>query len=205
MRDVDHHAEPVHLRNDLPPQFREPLVREVVGGLAGVRVGQLAVAVVGEREVPGPQLGELPDVGQVGAEGIAVLHPDQGHLAARGVDQPGLFRGAGQPDPSRGNGVGEPVDGGEFLHGLGVGLGKTGRGEVGRLPHIDDQEHRVQPPGLHLGEVHLGRQAAGVVAVPGEVGRVDVDVGVESHDPVVDGPGPDGVGGLEEEEEWEHA
>ena len=72
------------------------------------------------------------------------------------------------------------------------------------LADVDDQEHGVEPARFHLGEVDLGAQARGVVALAGEDRGVDVDVGVEGDHAIVDRARSRCVNGLKEQGEKEH-
>ena len=68
---------------------------------AGVRVGQLAVAVVRERQIARAAAVELLDAAEILAEGIAVLDTDERDFAARRIDLSRLGRGQRQADLAR--------------------------------------------------------------------------------------------------------
>ena len=57
--------------------MREAIVVQIAGGFAGVRIGELAVAIVGERHVAAAAIVELFDALDVIADGIAVLDTDE--------------------------------------------------------------------------------------------------------------------------------
>ena len=66
----------------LPAERRQAAPAPLVVGLAGVRIGELAVAVVRERHVAAAALVELLHPGDVGADRIAVLDADDRDLLA---------------------------------------------------------------------------------------------------------------------------
>ena len=72
MRDVDHNPKPIHLGDHLFAEGREPVPFPAIA-LAGLRVGELIVAVVGERQVARTAIVEFLDPGDVLADGIAVF------------------------------------------------------------------------------------------------------------------------------------
>ncbi len=87
VRDVDDHAEPVHLSDDPPPDRRQTTVRVVSGG----RVSERVVRGPGDREVAIAERVQLAKAGQgelgvVGAERLCALdpHQDRGASSARG-------------------------------------------------------------------------------------------------------------------------
>ncbi len=163
----------------------------------GVGIGELAVAVVSQGEIAGAPLREPLDVGEVGAELVAVLDADQDDLLPGGGDATGVVRAPGQTDPVGGERGDQAVDGVELLE-RGRGGPRVGRGaEVLALADVDDQEGGVEPPILHGRDVDLGREPGGIASVGREVGRIDVDVGIEGENPLMDGAGArDQVGFL---------
>ena len=115
MRDVDHDAESVHLGDDLLAERRQAVVQPPAVALAGVRVGELAVAVVRERHVARAAIVELLDAREdVGAERVAVLDADERDLLAAGGDPADVGGGQREPDLVRRDLLGEPVDGVEL-------------------------------------------------------------------------------------------
>lgn len=65
-----------HFGDDLAAERGEAVVVGEALGLAGVGVGQLAVAVVGERHVPATAFVEFLHAFDIGADGVAVLNAD---------------------------------------------------------------------------------------------------------------------------------
>ena len=85
MRDVDHHADAVHLFDHAPAERREPSEGPLVRRLAAVRVGQLAVPVVRQRHVPRAAVVELANTSdrrRLISEGVPVFDADERHLLA---------------------------------------------------------------------------------------------------------------------------
>ena len=60
VRDVDQHAESIHLANDLPAEVREPAMPPGVAG----RVGPAVAVVPGERHVTDAEIVEVREVGE---------------------------------------------------------------------------------------------------------------------------------------------
>ena len=87
------------------------------------------------------------------------------------------------------------MDGGELVHRV-VVPGRVALVVEGALPGEDNKPGHVQPARLHLREGDLGLQIHRVVALGGEVGRVDVVVGVGRDDALVDRAGPGDHGFL---------
>ena len=92
VREVDHEADAVHLGDRLLAELAQPVVQPLAVALAGVRVGELAVAVVRQRQVAAAAVVELLDARQVGADRVGVLDADQRHLAPRRRDPRGRRR-----------------------------------------------------------------------------------------------------------------
>ena len=61
VREVDHDADAIQLGDDLLAESLRPLCSHSPSGFAGVRVGELAVAVVRQRQVAGAAIVELLD------------------------------------------------------------------------------------------------------------------------------------------------
>ena len=198
--EIDHHAEAVHFGDDLAAEGGESVVVEIAGGFARVRVGELAVAVVSEREVAAAAFVELFDAFEVEAEGVAVFDADDGDAFAFAVEAADIGGGEGEAHGVGGDGFGEAVDGVELFDGLLVGeVVGFGGGEA--LADVDDEESDVHVAVGHFGEIDLGIEALEVVAGGGEVGGVDVVMGIEFQDAIVDGLGfgqEGGAGGLGE-------
>src|SRR5262249_28584622 len=81
--------------------------------------------------------------------------------------------------------LGQAVHGVELCHRLAIRILVAGRRQVA-LADVGEEEGDVQAALRHLRQVHLRRQAQRVVAVGGEVPRVDVVVRFERDDALVD-------------------
>ncbi len=80
VRQVDEHADPLHLGHDLAAEVRQPAVRGVVGR----RVSPRHVAVVGQRHVPDAQRVHRPEYSERAPDRVPALRADQRrHLAGR--------------------------------------------------------------------------------------------------------------------------
>ena len=143
VRDVDHDAEPIHLGDDLFAERREPIPFPAVA-LAGVRIGELIVAVVGERQIARAAIVEFFDAGDVLAERIAVLDAHESDFFALCVDSPNVARRERQLDLVRSDFAGEALDSVELFNGEFVGaLVASGFERIGilrfsRLADIND-------------------------------------------------------------------
>ena len=102
MRDVDHDAETIQLGDDLFAERRHTTPFPAVA-LAGVRVGELVVAVVSERQVARAAIVEFLDAGDFLAERIAVLDADERDFLALRVDSANVGGGERQLDLVRGD------------------------------------------------------------------------------------------------------
>ena len=188
MRDVDHDAEAVHLGHGLAAGLAQAVVQPLAVALAGVRIGELAVAVVRERHVAAAAIVELLDAAEIGADRVGVLDADQGHLLAGLRDAPDVGGGQREFDRVGRDLARQPVNGVELRLRLAVGVGVALRRQR-PLADIDDEESRIEPASHHLRQVDLGRQVLGVVAFRREIERIDVDVRVERDDALVNRPG----------------
>ena len=185
MREIDHHADAIHLGNDFPAEHAESVVRRILRRLTGVRVGKLVVAGVREPHIPRPSLEELAYARQVGADGISVLDPDHRDRA------PGL-RDAGhvggrqrQLDLFRRNLLRQPVHRIKLRHRLAIGV-RVARRRQRPLRHLHDEEGHVEASVSHLRQVRLRHKTTGVVAGGGEMGGLEIDVRVDRQHSLVD-------------------
>ena len=189
MRHIHHHPEAIHFLDGLAAHWRQPAPFPFVAGLARVRVCQLVVAVVRERHVAPAAVVEFLDAFEVRADRKPVLDADHGHLLAALRDADDVRGREGKLDVLRRDLLGEAMNRVEFSDSRAVGALVAGGAQLS-LPDVDDEERDVEPALLHLGQVHLRRQAHGVVAVGRERLRIDVVVRVERDDAVVDGTRP---------------
>ena len=194
MRDIDHHAQPVHLGDDLLAERRQAMPHPVIGCFAGVRVAQLAVAIVGQRHVAPAPVVELLHAAEIVGDAIAVLDAHERDLPSARVDPARIVRCIGDRDAVRRDLLRERMNGVEL-----GGIRRVGPCESRRvertLSHVDGKEDRVETARLHLREVDLRTQALCVVELTRlEVRRLDVHVGVEGHHPIVDGASPGRAG-----------
>ena len=187
MREVDHDADAVQFGDDLLAEIAQAVVQPLAGRLAGIRVGELAVTVVREREIPRAARMELLDALDGGGgvpEGVAVFHADERDLLAGLADPPDVGGGERQLDLVGRDLLGETMDRVEFRDCLLVSAVVALGGER-TLPDVDDEERRVEAAGSHLRQVDLIAEILRVVALRREVGDVDVVVRVERDDPFV--------------------
>ena len=185
MRYVDHDAPLVHLGNRLAAEVAEPAMEPHVVALTCVRVGELAVAVVGERHVAAAALGKVADVVEVGAERVRVLDADHRDLSSGGDDTTRVVGGQRESDTIRRDLIGETVDRVELRNRLGVRVRVTLLRERA-LADVHDHPRHVEPTRLHVGKVDLSAQVGRVVALGREVRRIYVVVRIERDDPLVD-------------------
>ena len=147
--------------------------------------------VVRERHVAAAALPELLHAGDVGADRIAVLDADHGHLPAALRDPCHVGRGQGELDVVRCNLLRQVVNRVELGDGRLVGAVVSGRlkrvGHLRRilLADVHDHEGDVEAALFHLRQVHLCGEPHRVVARSCEVRRVDIVVGVERNHPFV--------------------
>ncbi len=125
MREVDHDADPVQFGDDLLAEIAQAVVQPLAGRLAGVRVGELAVTVVREREITRAAAVELLDALDGGggvAERVAVLDADERDLLAGLADPPDIGGGQRQLDLVGRDLLGQQVDRVELRDRLLVGV-----------------------------------------------------------------------------------
>src|SRR5262249_29136134 len=112
--------ETIHLGDRLLAEGREPVPFPAVS-LAGVRIGQLIVAVVGERQVASSTIMEFLPSGDFLADGIAVLDAHQSDFFPLRFDSAYVGGVERQLNLVRRNLMGETVNGVEFFDGCFVG------------------------------------------------------------------------------------
>jgi hypothetical protein len=184
VREVHHDADAVHLGDDLLAEIAEAVVEPLAAGLAGVRVGELAVTVMGQRHVPGAAIVELLDAlhrGRGITQGVAVLDANQGNLLAGFVDAADIGRGQRELDFVGSDLLGQQVNGVELGHRLFIGA-VVAFGRQGSLSDVDNEERGIESALAHLRQVDLIAEVLCVVAFRGEVVGVDVVVGIERDD-----------------------
>ena len=186
MREIDHDPPLVHLGDRLLAHLAEAVVQPLAVALAGVRIGELAVAVVRERHVAAAAIVELLDALDVGAERIGVLDADQRHLLARLGNARHIRGGERQPDLVRRDLFRQPVHRVELRHRLLVGAVVALRRQRA-LADVDDEEGGVEPAFDHLRHVDLRLEALRVVLLAREVVRIDVVMRVERDHAIVNG------------------
>ena len=192
MGDVNHEADSIHLGDDLPAEGRETVPFPTLV-LAGVRIGELAMAVVRQRHVARAAIKKLLDSADVLAHGVAVLDTNERDSLALRLDSAHVGRGQRQLDLVGRDLLGEPVDRVELLDGRPVGALVARRFECIRilrlrgLADVNAEEHRGEAALEHLGQVHLSIEALGVVPLGGEIRYRDIAVRVERDDALVDG------------------
>ena len=163
VRDVDDHAQAVAFGHDLAAEIAQALVL----GIPAVRRGVADVVVGGmaEGDVADVLVVEELDEREVPADGIAVLHADEGRELALFLEAPGAGRIDGQAD-HRSVVLRHLVDGRDGPQGAVLGLG-VGLGGQGPLADEGGEELRVETAFLHPGQVDLAARRAG----PGRGGR----------------------------------
>ena len=191
MRDVDHHAKPVHLADYLLAKRRESIPAPDTVALAGVGIGELTVPVVRQRHVAPAAFVELADVGDVCADREAILDADENGLAAAGVNGARLRSGCRQSYACRRELLGQTMDRIELFERRSICLRERRTVKFRRLTDVHDQEGAVETTLFHLCDVDLrARQLRRVVdRVGAEVRRIDVDVCVDGHHALVDAAG----------------
>ena len=95
VREVDEHADAVHLAHHLDAKGGEPADGRLVGG----RVGPRDVVVVGQRQVTDTQHVQHPQGCEGTTDGVATLSPDEGGDPPRREDRLQLVRGASESQP----------------------------------------------------------------------------------------------------------
>ena len=121
MREIDHHPPFVRFGNHLLAELAEAVVQPLAVALAGVGIGELAVAVVRERHIAAAAIVELLHPLDVGADRIGVLDADQRHLLARLRDARHIGGRQRQFDLSGRDLLGQVMDRVELGHRLLVG------------------------------------------------------------------------------------
>src|SRR5438094_5457626 len=132
MRDVNHEADSIHLGDNLLAEGRETVAFPTLA-LAGVRIGELAMAVVRQRHVARAAIKKLLDAADVLVYGVAVLDTNERDSLALRLDPAHVGRGQRQLDLVGRDLIGEPVDRGALLHGRPVVLPEGWRLERVRL------------------------------------------------------------------------
>ncbi len=184
MRQIDHHPQAIHLGDDFPAQRRQSIVIEVALGFARIRIGQLAVAVVGQRHVsPAPVVELLHSF-----ESVPMGYPFSTPMTAMrrfflciastsaGVSARPMLSGAIFSV--------KPMNRVELRHRLPVGAVKAFRRQRA-LADVHDHERDIHVAFDHLRQIDLRRQAHGVVAIRREIRRLDIVMSIELEDPVV--------------------
>ena len=170
MREIDHDPPLVHLGNHLLAHLAEAVVQPLAVALAGVRVGELAVAVVRERHVAAAAIVELLDALDVGAERIRVLDADQRDLLPRLRDARHIGGGERELDLIGRDLLRQVMHRVELRDRLLVGAVVALRRQRS-LPDVDDEERGVEAAFLHLRQVDLRVEPLRVVLLPREVLR----------------------------------
>ena len=150
-------------------------------------VGDVVVAVVGQRHVAGTELVVALQRAEILADHITVLDADGGHQLASGVDALYIIGRVRQFDQVGVHFIGHPVDRVEFRHRVSLGLGVVLRGPLG-LADEDDEKARVQAAGAHLLQVDLARSIERINRFGGKV-QWNVVVTIDGHHRFVDGLG----------------
>ncbi|MCO5556202.1 hypothetical protein L7F22_009747 [Adiantum nelumboides] len=188
VREVDDHADAVHLGDDPRAELRQPVVAGRVGG----RVGPVVVQVVGQRQVADPEPAQHPQHGEGVGDAVPALRPHQGGDPPGADDGVDVVGGVGERQGVRVGGE-EPPHPVHLVEHRGDGLvvaqlaGYVDRPELGADPAgPQPREVGVQPrvPG---GDVRLARRvAAGELAQrPGQrVGGGDQLVELQRARPV---------------------
>ena len=115
MRDVDHDAEAIQLGDDLFAERRQTIPLPAVA-LAGVRVGELIVAVMRERQIARAAIVKFLDAGDFLAERIAVLDADESDFFTLRVDSANVGGGERELDLVRSDLAGKALHRVEFLN-----------------------------------------------------------------------------------------
>ena len=162
MRDVDHHAQSVHLANHPLAKGREPVVPGRQVAARPRRVGPGGVERVGERHVPHSQAVEAPQCGEIVLDDVAALDTHHTGELALGHGGPDL-RDAARHRDIFGIAIRHLVDGVDALERLAnrrpVALPLT------PLTHVDRPELHVEATLADAGQVHVSLCVA-LVEVP---------------------------------------
>jgi hypothetical protein len=108
-------------------------------------------------------------------------------FCACGIDAPYVPGSQRQLDLTRRERLCQPVDRFELFHRCRVGGVESLWRQVS-LSDVDDEEGRVEPALFHLRQVDLRVQILCVVERPRKIARVDIVMGVEGDDPIVNDP-----------------
>ncbi|MBP1769955.1 MAG: hypothetical protein H6P96_573 [Candidatus Aminicenantes bacterium] len=196
VRDVDEHAQAVAFGHDLAPEIAQPLVLGIAA--VGRGVADIVVGGMAESDVADAQVVEGLDERKILADGVAVLHADEGREPALFLETPGAGRVDGQSD-HRGVRFRHLPDGRDGLEssvfGFGVALGCPG-------PLADErgEELGVETALLHPGQVDLAggaqRRVVALADLPvlPEQAEGRVAVGVDGQYLPVELPGLRGDG-----------
>ena len=184
MREIDHHPEAIHFGDDLAAERRETVVVEVALGFAGIRIGELAVAVVGERHVAAAAVVELLHLFEIVADGISVLDADDGDAKVLLVQGEDVGRREREAHVIGRDLFGEAMHGIELRDRLAVGAVKAFRRERA-LADVDDHERDIHAAFDHFRQIDLRGETHFVVAIGREVGGLDIVVRVELEDAAV--------------------
>ena len=136
VRDVHHHAQPVHLADHLLPEVGEPVVLRRLARAVGPR----RVVGVGQGEIPRSHLEERPQDREIGIDGIAALdaHQDRDVPTPPRVEDPGRRRGQFQVARVLGGLLAHGVDllqraADRFGGGVAVAIGPDGKEDAGDM------------------------------------------------------------------------
>ena len=164
MRQIDHHAQAIHLGDDFAAQRRQSVVVEVALGFSRIRIGELAVAVVGQRHVSPAAVVELLHSLDIGPDGISVLHADDGDAEVLFVQREDVGGRQRQADVVGRDFFRQAMNGVELRDRLPVGVVITFRRQRA-LADVDDHERDIHAAFDHLRNIDLRREAHGVVAI----------------------------------------
>jgi hypothetical protein len=184
MRQINHHPEAIHLGDHFPAERRQSVVIEVALGFSGVRIGELAVAIVRQRHVSAAPIVELLHSLDVGPDGISILHADDGDPQVLFVQSEDICGRQRQADTVGSDLFRQAMNGVEFRHRLAIGV-VVAFWRQRTLADVNDHERDIRAAFDHLRNIDLGSQAHGVVAIRGEVRWLDIVVRVELEDALV--------------------
>ncbi len=149
MRQVDQHADPLHLADHVPAEPAQPAGLRLVGS----RIGPADVGVVGQGHVPHAERVEHPQHAERPGDRVAALGAEQRGDPAGGEDLLHVVRGQREPERSR---VTRDHPAGQ-VDLLEHGRDRPVTGQRDR--HVDGPELRAHPAGREPGQV--GVQAVG--------------------------------------------
>ena len=162
VRQVDQHAEPLHLAHHVPAEIGQPAGLRDVGG----RVGPADVVVVGQRHVPDAEGVQHPQHAEGPGDGVAAFGAEQRRDPAGSEDPIHVVRGQRElegPGVTRDHPAGQ-VD---LLEHDGDGALPGQRGRHVDRPELGAHPARREPgqvsmgAGDRRGQVYLGRVVAG--------------------------------------------